>query len=77
MENNLKIGFGILVPKLNVQLKKQGFIFDKEKVKHFEKLRESINYLRFANILNDSETNKATQKLFNEIKKHINNKNKI
>lgn len=50
MEENkqFRIGFGALVPPIAKQLKEQGFKFDAEEVKHFEKLRESITYLKFS-----------------------------
>lgn len=69
MEENkqLRIGFGALVPPIAKQLKEQGLKFDAEEVKHFEKLRESIVYLQFADLINDKAREKAMQKLFNRI----------
>lgn len=81
MENTqnkeFRIGFGALVPPIPKQLKEQGFKFDAEKAKHFEKLRDCLTHLMFSDILNDSQCEKARQKLFNKIRKHIMEKNKI
>lgn len=71
MEKELKIGFGVLLPTISQQLKKQNFKFDKEKAKHFEKLRFSINYLVFSDLLNDKERDNITKKLFSKIKTHV------
>jgi len=65
------IGFGAMLPKIASQLKKQGLNFDTEEVKHFEKLRTSITNLRFADILNNYESDKAIQRLFSKIEKHV------
>ncbi len=79
MEENkiLKIGFGALSPPIPKQLKEQGFKFDTEKVKHFEKLRDCLAHLMFSDILNDSQCEKAKQKLFNKIRSHVVEKNKL
>lgn len=76
-EIKFTIGFGALVPSISIQLKKQKFLFDKEKVKHFEKLRESITYLQFADLLNDKAKDKAIKKLFTKIRQHVMQKNKL
>lgn len=71
------IGFGPLNPKISTQLKKQGFKFDAETIKHHEKLAESITYLRFADLINSASAEKATQKLFVVIRRHVMKKNKL
>lgn len=78
MEDNKQftIGFGALVPSIAKQLKKQGFKFDAEKAKHFEKLRESITYLMFADLINDKAKENAYKKLFTKITQHVKQKNK-
>ena len=73
----LGIGFGALSPTIAVQLKKQGFKYNPEKVKEFQKLREYITYLMFADILNHSECDKATKKLFSKIRQHVAQQNKL
>jgi hypothetical protein len=79
MEENkqFNIGFGALVPPISKQLKEQGFKFDTEKVKHFEKLRESITYLQFSDMLNDKAREKAIKKLFTQVRQHVMKKNKL
>ena len=79
MEENkqFRIGFGALVPPIAKQLKEQGFKFDAEEVKHFEKLREIITYLQFSDLINDSAREKALQKLFTKIRQHVMKKNKL
>lgn len=73
----LTIGFGALVPTIAKQLKKQGFKYDLEKVKHFEKLRECIVYLQFNDLMNDKAKERATKKLFTKIRQHVMQKNKL
>lgn len=79
MEENkqFRIGFGALVAPIATQLKEQGFKFDTQEVKHFEKLRESITYLQFSDLINDKTREKATQKLFTQIRQHVMKKNKL
>ena len=71
------IGFGALTPSIAKQLKEQGYKYDSEEVKHFEKLKESITYLMFSDILNDASIRKAQQKLFTKIRQHVMKKNKL
>ena len=78
MENKtFTIGFGALVPTIAKQLKQQGFKYDTETVKHFEKLRESITYLMFADLLNYKAKENATKKLFTKIRQHVMKQNKL
>ncbi len=79
MENEtkqLKLGFGALLPKISTQLRKQGFKFDKEKVKLFEKCLDSILYLMFNDFLSDKEIDKLFDKLRRKIVAHVKLKNK-
>ena len=73
----LRISFGVLSPSLASQLKEQAFKFDKEEVKHFDTLRESINYLTISDLITDTVRAKATQKLFNRIRLHVMKLNKL
>ena len=73
----LQLGFGIMHPKLSVQLETQCFKFDVEKMKIFENAREAMNVLRFSDLLNDSMIAKVNQKLFNKIQAHVVQKNKL
>lgn len=79
MSNNMQeiaIRFGGLAPSIADQLKEQGFTFANEKAQQFQQLRECITRLMFADILNESQKDKAFSKLFNQIKKHIRGNNK-
>ena len=64
----IEVGFryGPLAPTLEEQANTQGFTL-KENAELYEKLRESITRLMFANILTDSQVNKAFQKLQNQL----------
>jgi len=79
MEGNkqFRIGFGALVPSIAKQLNEQGFKFDPDEVKHFEKLRESITYLQFSDLINDKARENAVKKLFSKIREHVMKKNNL
>lgn len=76
MKTKFEIGFGALQPPIAKQIKKQGFNFKKDKIDHFEKLRESISYLIFNGIITDSVRKKADEKLFKKILSHVKEQNK-
>ncbi len=76
-KKQFRIGFGALVKPIVEQLKEQGFKFDSKEVKHFEKLRESITYLEFSDLINDKTRDIAVQKLFVKIREHVIKKNKL
>lgn len=71
----LVMGFGIINETIAKQLKQQGFKFDKQKVKEFENIRNSINTLYFARFLTEKAKTKATSKLFVKLTEHIAIKN--
>lgn len=77
MENQDTFGihFGALAPTISKQLKEQKLKFSEEKAKEFETSRQAVIQLMFAGILNDSQTQKAYDKLFTKIKQHIKSKN--
>lgn len=72
----LGIRFGALASNFAEQIKSQGFKYDAEKIKHFEKLNECITHLMFSDLLNDAGVEKARKKLFTQIKRHVNQQNK-
>jgi len=72
-----RIGFGAVQPKIAKQLKAQGLKYDVTNVAHYEKLRESLTYLYFADMINDSAAEKARKKLFKMIEAHVKKKNKL
>ena len=71
-KRSMIIQFGALAPKISDQLISQKLPFDEQKVKLYERLKESITFLYFQNLLNDSEFEKVRNKLFTQIKKHVN-----
>ncbi len=77
MEKQLTIGFGALQPTIAKQLKKQNFKFDTEKVKHYEKLRESVSFCIFNGLITDKSRILADKKLFKLIENHVVSKNKL
>jgi hypothetical protein len=77
MKKYLTIGYGALTATVPVQLKQQGFKFNTQKANHFEKLRDSITYLAFNDILTDSEIKRVQKKLNLKIKAHIIKENKL
>ncbi len=72
------LGFGVLSPTISEQLKKQGFKFDKEKIKHFQEEANAINTLRFGSgLLTDSMVNKIVPKLYKKVVAHVAKQNKL
>ncbi|MFI8696736.1 hypothetical protein [Dietzia maris] len=63
--NELRLGYGVLLPSIEEQLREQGIYIDG--AQNFEKQRKAINILIFAEILTDSEATKA----FRRLHKHI------
>jgi hypothetical protein len=76
-KRQIGISFGLIAPKISVQLREQKFKFDLEMAGHYQKLRESINYLAMNNLISTTEAGKATQKLFEKIRAHVLKKNKL
>lgn len=66
-----QLHMGALAPSIADQLKQQGFTVDKDLIKRFQKIHDSIIMLRVHGFLNDSNSRKASQKLTNEIGKSI------
>lgn len=61
----LVIKFGILNPPLHEQLIKQGLKCSS--IDHFEKLRQSVIYLKCAVYISDSQANKMYKKIFDQL----------
>lgn len=76
MENNemkpLKIGihYGLLAEPISEQIEKQGFICD-EKISKFEKTFDSIQVLRFSDLLTDGMYNKILTKFHKQLIRHV------
>jgi hypothetical protein len=78
MNKNIGISFGALSQPLSKQLKSQGFKFNPDKIKTFEKEIDAINQLRFgSNLLTDSMVDKLIQKLYKKIVSHVAKENKL
>lgn len=76
MENKeFKIAFGAMSLTIVQQLKEQKFKYDAEEVKHIEKLRHCLLTLFISGIINDKTYDKARQKLFNRLQRHVMKKN--
>jgi isopropylmalate/homocitrate/citramalate synthase len=61
----IDIRYGILNPPIHEQLIRQGLRCSK--IDHFEKLRESINYLKMAGYIADGTASKWHKKAFDQI----------
>ena len=67
----LGIYFGAISDPLSTQLRKQKYLFDKEKVKHFQRDIDALNRLRIRGYITDSQTDAATGKLYKKIERHV------
>lgn len=66
------LSYRILSPSLDEQLDRQGFKYNKKKIKLFEAERQAINTLRFGSgLLTDGMVNKILRKLHKKIIAHV------
>jgi hypothetical protein len=77
MNKRIEIHLGCLSPKISTQLRRQKLKFDKEKIKDFEILRESIMHLDFGRLISDKLALKTNLKLFKQIQSHVLKANKL
>lgn len=76
MENNeidrLKIGihYGLFADPISEQIKNQGFICD-EKIRKFDKTFDSLQVLRFSDLLTDGMYDKILTKFHRQIIRHV------
>lgn len=77
MNREFGIHFGALADPISTQIEKQGFKFSKEKVAQFEAYIDAIHTLRFASLLNDSDSDKVIKKLYKQIVTHVTKVNKL
>lgn len=69
---SVNIHFGALADSIAVQLRKQKWKFDSEKVRIFQKELDCVIFLRFHDtLLTDSMADHCYQKLHNAIVKHV------
>jgi hypothetical protein len=73
----LKIEFGALQPTFAKQLEAQALKYDEKVMDYLQELRESITYLYFIDLINDSSREKAMKKLFKMIENNVKKKNKL
>lgn len=66
-----RLHMGALAPSIADQLKQQKLIADNESISRFQKISDSITMLKFHGYLSDSQAQKASQKLANQIGKSI------
>lgn len=72
MSNTVGLSFGVMSDPLSKQLDKQGFKYDKDKMKVFQKEADAVNQLRFgSHLLTDSMVNKILPKLHKAIVAHV------
>ena len=71
----LKLDLSASSYSLFEQLKRQSFIFDEKKVTRFDELKSKLYTLRFCGILTDSELKKTFDRLFKQIKAHVEDSN--
>jgi hypothetical protein len=73
----LKLGihYGALADRISDQIKNQGLICD-EKIFKFEKVFDSIQVLRFSDILTDSMYSKILTKFHKQLIRHVAKVNK-
>ena len=69
---SLKIGihYGLLADPISEQIKKQGFICD-EKISKFEKTFDSLQVIRFSDLLTDTMYNKILTKFHKQLIRHV------
>lgn len=77
MNKSLSLYLGALSDSLEKQLTEQGFEFDKKEIEHFQKDMDALNRIRIRGYIGDSQIERIDQKLFNKIKAHITQKNKL
>ena len=64
------IHYGLLADPISKQIKNQGFIID-EKIRKFDKTFDSIQVLRFSDLLTDSMYNMILTNFHRQIIRHV------
>jgi len=73
----LGIVFSAMAPTVAAQLKKQGYKYEKETVKYFDKESEAITRLRLSRLITDDMAAQANAKLYKNIQAHVIKINKL
>lgn len=71
-----ELNYGTMSDSISSQLRKQKMSFDKERVKHFQKMADALTMLKVKGILTDKECVNARNKLHTIILRHIKENNK-
>lgn len=77
VKQTIGLSHGVISEPYWKQAKAQGLLFDKEKLKHFDRLREALSDLRMYSILSDTEASKAAGRLHNKVIACIAKTNKL
>ena len=67
----IEIRFGLLVDRLDIQLKAQHIDFDRKKVQGLQKDLDAIDRLFANELISDTQRNKLREKILERIKKAI------
>lgn len=67
----LTLHFGAVAPPIKSQLKKQGYKFNEETVKHFQKDADAFSRLYIRKFISLEQANKMRDRLHTNIIKHI------
>lgn len=73
----IQIGFNILRPSIEIQLKEQGFKCNHADCVEFEDARRAIFTLSITDLLTDKQEDQIKKKLFTQIKTHVKKVNKL
>jgi hypothetical protein len=71
VEMTFSLHFGALCKPISEQLKEQGITITDDESKRFQLIADAITLLHLHDIIPDSVTNKAHQKLMNKISKCV------
>lgn len=77
MNKEFGIHFGALAEPISKQLKEQGFKFDAQQIRYFEKQVDAITRLRFADLIPDTVAAKAFNKVYKRIQQETNGKKAV
>ncbi len=71
MSDTINIHLGFFAPTIAAQLREQGFRYDPDKAKLFQKYSTYIGELALGDIINDVQKKKMLDRLFTQIKRHV------
>lgn len=71
MEKPLEIELGMMAHSIARQVNKQGYKYNSEKMREFQRQAEAISLLYYGDLMTDSAKTKLNKKLFIKIMKHV------